>query len=258
MQTVRETIGGKMKSLTALFFIFLCVAALGDQTQAGFKYGERAGNSIFDPTGVLTQKEQERISEPLKEILKNEGIDIIVVILAEIGDAPPEHVAKGFAEKWATTTVNSVVLHVPGKEGSPWIFLGEVMMESIKPESIRETISEAEKRAAAEPTDFGKVRAASIEASDAIRYWLGGALLRTEDMIQKRLEMQLARERREGLLKISAVLGAAALIPLAFGAVFITMSVRRRSARHFPPLRKIARLGAPYAGGNSNCSKPIR
>ena len=247
-----------MKALTALFSIFLCAVAPGDQTQADFKYGERAGNSVFDPTGVLTQKEQERISEPLKEILKNEGIDIIVVILPEIGDAPPEHVVKGFAEKWATTTANSVVLHVPGREGSPWIFPGVLMMDAIKADSIRETISEAEKRAAAEPTDFGKVRAASIEAADAIRYWLGGALLRTEDVIQKRLEMQLARERRNVLLKISALLGAAALISLVLGAFFITMSVRRRSARHFPTLRKIARLGAPHAGGNSNCSKPIR
>ncbi|MEK6230486.1 MAG: hypothetical protein N2A42_01375, partial [Luteolibacter sp.] len=73
----------------------------------------------------------------------------------------------------------------------------------------------------------------------------------------RRLEWQLARERRERLLKLSAALAAAALIPLVFGAVFLTIRIRGRGARRFPQLQKIARLGAPYAGGNSNCSKPI-
>lgn len=247
-----------MKTLVTIAFVLLCIAANGDQTQSNLKYGERPGNSIFDPTGVLTLKEQERISAPLKTILRNEGIDIIIVILPDIGDAPPDHVAKGFAGKWATTSVNSVVLHVPGKDGTPWIFPGSLMTGAIKPDVVRETMLAAERRAAAEPTDFGKVRAASIEAADAIRYWLGGALLRTEERINKRLEWQLARERRERLLKLSAVLGFAALIPLAFGGVFLVIRLRARSAKRFPPLRKLARLGAPYAGGNSNCSKPIR
>ena len=247
-----------MKRLAAILSILLCISVQGVQAQSGFKYGDRPKNSIFDPTGVLTLTEQDRISEPLLTILKNEGIDIIIVILPEIGDAPPEYVVKGYAAKWATTTVNSVVLHVPGKEGSPWIFPGMFMTGVIKPEAVRETIVAAEKRAAAEPTDFGKVRAASIEAADAIRYWMGGALLRTEDTINRRLEWQLARERRERLLKLSAALAAAALIPLVFGAVFLTIRIRGRGARRFPQLQKIARLGAPYAGGNSNCSKPIR
>ena len=246
-----------MKRLAAILSILLCISVQGVQAQSSFKYGDRPKNSIFDPTGVLTLTEQDRISEPLLTILKNEGIDIIIVILPEIGDAPPEYVVKGYAAKWATTTVNSVVLHVPGKEGSPWIFPGMFMTGVIKPEAVRETIVAAEKRAAAEPTDFGKVRAASIEAADAIRYWMGGALLRTEDTINRRLEWQLARERRERLLKLSAALAAAALIPLVFGAVFLTIRIRGRGARRFPQLQKIARLGAPYAGGNSNCSKPI-
>lgn len=258
METVPEATDCEMKTSLALFFVFLCTLAHGEQGMAGFESGERPANSIFDPAGVLTSKEQELISEPLGKILKNDGIDVIVVILPEIGDAPPEHVAKGFADKWATTTVNSVVLHVPGREGSPWIFPGKVMSGAVKPDVVRERISEAEKRAAAEPTDFGKVRAASVEAADAIRYWLGGALLYTEAVINSRLDAQLARERRERLLKISAILGAAALIPLVFGVAFLTVSIRRRKARRFPRIRKLARLGAPHAGGNGNCSKRIR
>lgn len=258
MEEIPKTAIGKMKIPAALVSLLLCVAAEADQTQSGFKYGERPKNSIFDPTGVLTPQEQDRISEPLRAILRNEGIDIIVLILPDIGDAPPEHVIKGFAEKWATTTVNSVVLHVPGKEGSPWIFPGAVMTGAMKPEVVNESIDAARKRASAEPTDFGKVRAASIEAADAIRYWLGGELLRTEDMITRRLQWQLERERRERLLKLSGALGVAALIPLFFGAVFLVLRLKGRRPKSFPSLRKTSRLGAPYAGGNSNCSKPIR
>ncbi|QTN32117.1 TPM domain-containing protein [Akkermansiaceae bacterium] len=246
-----------MKILAAFLGLLLCIPAGADQTQSNFKYGERTGNSIFDPKGVLTPQEKDDISAPLREILKNEGIDILVVILPEIGDAPPMHVAREFAEKWATTTVNSVVLHVPGKQGSPWIFPGEVMAAALKPESVKHMIAAAEKRAAAEPTDFGKVRAASVEAADAIRYWLGGALLHTEERINKRLELQLERDRRERLLKLSAALGAAALIPLAFAAVFLTLRMRGREGLRFPQLRKSARLGAPYSGGGSNCSRPV-
>lgn len=258
MEEIQETIGGKMRTLAALFSMFLCFAAHGQQTQTNFRFGARPETSIFDPTSVLTLDEHKRISQPLREILKNEGLDVIIVVLPDIGDAPPQHVAKGFAEKWATTSVNSVVLHVPGHDGSPWIFPGNVMTRAIKPDHVRATLDAAEDRAAAEPTDYGKVRAASIEAADAMRYWLGGTLLRTEDLINRRLEWQLARERRERMLKLSAVLGAASLIPLAFGTAFLVIRIRARTPKRFPPLRKIARLGAPYAGGNSNCSKPVR
>ncbi len=247
-----------MKSLTALFFLLLCIPAWAEQTQTSFKYGERPKNSVFDPRDILSPQEQEKISKPLSDILKNEGIDIIVVILPDFGNAPPDHVARGFAEKWATTTVNSVVLYVPGKEGSPWIFPGKVMIAAINPEIVKETLVAAEKRASAEPSDFGKVRAASIEAADAVRYWLGGALLRTENMINKRLEWQLEKERRVRLLKLSAVLGAAALIPLILGIVFLVLRIKGSRPKVFPMLRKTTRLGAPYAGGNSNCSKPIQ
>ncbi len=245
-----------MRIPALIFSMVLCFAARGEQTQVNFKYGERPQNSIFDPTGVLTMEQQETISKPLGKILKNEGIDIVVVILPDIGEAPPEHVAKGFARKWAKTPVNSVVLHVPAKEGSPWIFPGNMMSNAIKPDFVRETVLAAQKRAAAEPTDFGKVRAASVEAADALRYWLGGALLRTEERINRRLEWQLARERRERLLKLSAALAAASLIPLGFAGVFVMLRIQAARPRHFPPVRKITRLGAPYAGGSSICTKP--
>ncbi|MFM2197869.1 MAG: hypothetical protein RLZZ505_1301 [Verrucomicrobiota bacterium] len=243
---------------TLAFLLLLSASLLSadtDQTQSGFRYGERPKNSVFDPAGILTPKEQAALAEPLAKVRESEGIDVMVVILPEIQEVQPEHVAAGFAQKWAMTKVNAVVLHVPGKDGTPWIFPGDVMNSILKPGTLRVSMAAAEKRAAAEPTDFGKVRAASTEASDAIRYWMGVSVIRSEQMIDKRLEAQLAHERRQRLLKLAAVLGAAALIPLAATVFLIVARVRNARPRFFPHTRVVPRLGAPYSGGNNAVNK---
>lgn len=260
METIPQTARCKMKVLACpVLSALLCLLARAEETQSNFKFGDRgADQSVIDPTGVLTLAEQQGISQPLREILAKESIDVVVVVLPEIGDAPPEHVVRGFGGKWAKSKINAVVLHVPGRDGSPWILPGELMRDVVKPGALKEAIAAAEKRAAAEPTDFAKVRAASIEAADVMRYWKGGALLRAEDIITKRLEWQLANERRERLLKLAAALAAAAVIPLLVGAFFLHAMIRNSRPRSFPALRKMGRFGAPYSGGNSACSKPIR
>jgi hypothetical protein len=246
-----------MKVPSTLLSILLCIAVHAEQVKPEIKYGERPKNSIFDPTGVLTPQEQERISAPLQDILKNEAIDVLVVILPEIGNAPPEHVVKGFAEIWAKTSVNSVVLHVPGREGSPWIFPGDLMSRVVKPDAARQAIDQAEKRAAAEPTDFGKVRAASIEASDILRYWTGGALMRSERIMGERQKLRLAYEERQRLIKLLLALGAASLIPVFAGAFLVIARIRNSRPRNFPEIKVVNRLGAPYSGGNSAFTKHI-
>ena len=247
-----------MKALiTLLLFVLPYLVAGAEQTQTGFKFGERPENSVFDPEGILTHAQQAELAGPLGRVRADEELDVMVVVLPDIGDAPPEHVAEGFAEKWATTHVNAVVLHVPGRAGSPWIFPGRVMGALLKPQTLRETIAAAEKRAAAEPTDFGKVRAASTEASDALRYWMGGAVIRSEDLINRRLAAQMALENRQRLHKLAAVLGAASLIPLVLGVVFIALRIRNSRPRRFPSIRISPRLGAPHSGGNNAVSKSI-
>lgn len=243
---------------TLALFLLLSVSLLfaeSEQAQSGFRFGERPKNSVFDPGGILTPKELAELAEPLAKVRESEGIDVMVVILPVINEVLPEHVAEGFAEKWASTKLNAVVLHVPGREGSPWIFPGRVMGEMLKPEALSESITAAEKRAAAEPTDFGKVRAASTEASDALRYWMGGAVIRSEEMINRRLAAQLVYESRQQLIKAAAVLGAAALIPLLVGLVLIVLSIRNSRPKLFPNIRILPRLGAPYSGGNNAVSK---
>ncbi len=245
-----------MKSpIAILLFSLSPLLAESEQTQSGFRFGERPKSSVFDPAGKLTMKEQGELAEPLAKVRASEGIDVMIVILPEIGNAPPDHVAEGFAQKWAITKVNAVVLHVPGREGSPWIFPGHVMGSILKPDTLRESMAAAEKRAAAEPTDFGKVRAASTEASDALRYWMGGAAIRSEELISQRLAAQLAHESRRRLFKLAAFLGAAALIPLVAGALLIVVRIRNARPKLFPNTRIVPRLGAPYSGGNNALSK---
>ncbi len=238
-----------------LLIVFQLSSASADQTQAGFKYGERPKNSIFDPSGVLTIKEQAQIAEPLAAVLANEGIDVIVVILPEIGDAPPVHVAQGFARKWNITDVNAVVLHVPGQPDTPWIFPGNVMTSLIHTEILADFIASAKKRAAAEPSDYDKVRAASIEASDALRHWIGGSSIQSEANIRSNQTANIASERRKSLLKITAAVGAASLIPLIFGVAFIVFRFSNKRPKSFPLIRVSQRLGAPYAGGNNAVHK---
>ena len=244
-----------MKIIASILSAFLCIAVHAEEARPYSKYGERPENSVYDPSGILSPEQQEVISKPLREILKNEGVDVIVVVLPEIGDSPPEHVVKGFAEIWAKGKVNSVVLHVPGRGGSPWIFPGEVMSRMINPEVVREAIADAEKRSAAESTDFGKVRAASIEASDILRYWKGGALIRSEQIVNEGMQMRLEYANRRRLIKLLAVVGAALLIPLLAGASFIFVRVRNSLPRVFPEIKVVNRLGAPYSGGNSIYTK---
>ncbi|MDP4626092.1 MAG: TPM domain-containing protein [Akkermansiaceae bacterium] len=237
-----------------IIFLSLTFAVSADQAQSGFKYGERPTNSVFDPTGILTVKEADEIATPLVEILKNEEIDVIVVVLPEIGTAPPLHVARGFAEKWSQTEINAVVLHIPGQEDSPWIFPGKVMSSTLPPDVMRQSLEEAESRARAEPSEFSKIKAASIEAADVMRFWKGSEVIRDEVKISRQLQARLIFEQRDRLIKLSLGIGAAALIPLIFGAVFFFVRIKSSGAKRFPDLRVTHRLGAPYSGGNNAVS----
>ena len=236
------------KTISLLFLLICSVAA--QPTEGGSKYGERPENSVFDPRGILSVEETKEISEPLLKIRENERIDIFVVIVPEIGDAPPMHVAEGYAEKWKKEQINAVILHVPGAEESPWIFPGKLMSSALKPEVKKKSIEDAEARARAESTDFAKVKAASTEAADIMRFWTGIAHIRSEEAITRRLNAKLAFERRERLLKLALMLGAAALIPLIVGAVFFFVRLRGSGSKTFPSIRVVRRLGAPFTGGN--------
>ena len=220
-----------------------------------FKFGERPPDAVFDPADVLLPKQRQEIAAPLAKVLENEGIDVLVIILPEIGDAPAKHVAKGFQEKWSDQLINVVVLHVPGNPESPWIFPGEVIARVVKSDKLRESLDAAQSRARAEPDDYSKIRAGSVEAADLMRYWTGGAVIRSEAIINDKLTRQLAFEKRQRLLKLSAMLGLAGAIPIIAVLLLFLTKLKKRGPRNFPPVRKFSRLGAPYAGGNNAISR---
>lgn len=233
-----------------IVFLSLTVPVFADPAQ----YGERPVNSVFDPTGVLTVKETKEISDPVLKILENEEIDVIVVILPEIGEAPPRHVARGYADKWSRTKINAAVLHVPGSENSPWIFPGKALSDAVMPEVIQESLEDAESRASAELSDFDKIRAASIEAADIMRFWKGNIVIYKEETVSRQLQARLDFEKKQRLIKLSLALGAAALIPLIIGFVFFFIRIKNSGVKRFPNVRVVRRLGAPYSGGNNAVS----
>ncbi len=244
-----------MKVFAALLLsIFMTGLLCGNETQ-GFKYGDRPSDSVFDPAGLLSSTQRSNISNPLRNILTDEGIDVMVIVLPDIGDAPPGHVARAFDEKWSKTDISAVVLHVPGAEGAPWIFPGEAISDVIRPEVLGASVIAAEKRAAAEPDEPSKIRAASIEAADVMRYWTGSAVIRTESIVSERQARLNAYGERRRLIKLSAMVAAAGAIPIIAGLGFFFSQYQSRKPRVFPPVRKIPRLGAPYAGGNNATSR---
>lgn len=263
MATIAETIERQsiemMRGLllqTLGIWLFAITFSLNAQDiEKEFKYGSRPHDGVFDPTDSLLPKQRKEISEPLSRLLEKEGIDILVVILPEIGDAHARHVATGFREEWASKSLNAIVLHVIGHTESPWIFPGDAIDRVVKPERLDQSIKAAESRARSEPTDFAKIRAASVEATDIMRYWIGGALISSEALISERLSRELAFEKRERLIKLAAMMGLAGAIPLVVGVVFFLTKLKKKGSLSFPMVRKIPRLGAPYAGGSKAMSR---
>ncbi len=222
-----------------------------------FRYGSRPSDGIFDPAEILLPNERKEIAEPLARVLKNEGIDVLVIVLPGIGAAPAKHVATGFREAWSEAAINAVVLHVPGDPESPWIFPGDVVRRVVvEPGKLEEWVSGGEARAAGKEGDFKKIRAAAIEAADIMRFCAGGAVIRTESIIDERLARQLEFERRQRLIKLAGMIGLAGIIPIVAGLAFFLARLRKSGARNFPPVRKVSRLGAPYSGGCNAVSNP--
>ncbi|MGL5018546.1 MAG: hypothetical protein ACRDBP_10450, partial [Luteolibacter sp.] len=73
--------------LTITLSIFLCglfSARASEGSGPPFQYGSRPPGSVFDPSGHLDSMLAKAISDPLEEHLKNEGVDVIVVVLPEL------------------------------------------------------------------------------------------------------------------------------------------------------------------------------
>ncbi|MES2660067.1 MAG: hypothetical protein V4689_15705 [Verrucomicrobiota bacterium] len=250
-----------MNAKAAIFLLaFLFAVPVFAKAPADFEYGPRPTSSVFDPDEILDPTWVKGIEEPLARNFKEQHVDVIVVVLKDIGNAPPDHVARQFANAWCQSPLHCVVLHVPGNQDSPWIVPAGQLIDHIEPEEVEQDVNDRERRARAEPDDAHKVEAAAGEAADMLRYWMGSAITRSE-MIQTegtRLRLELETNVRKKQIALFATL--AAIIPIFAGIAVLINILRRQGPGYFPNHLWQLRLGAPHAGGNhavSNLGPPL-
>lgn len=234
---------------TLLFAWLLGLPCLA-QEGMDFEYGPRPPLFVFDPGGLLEPEAVKEISDPLATLFQQEGIDVIVVVLGDLGKAPPDHVARQFAGAWCKSAFHCVVLHVPGREGSPWLVPSGKLTEMINREQIDHALEGARRRASSEPKDSDKVRAAATEAADLLRYWTANAINHSEMIQAETTRMRLELETKSRQSKIVLLAVAAAILPLVGGLWLLVTFLRNRGPAYFPQPLHQPRLGAPHAGGN--------
>ncbi|RYD17713.1 MAG: hypothetical protein EOP88_25130 [Verrucomicrobiaceae bacterium] len=215
-----------------------------------FEFGPRPTQSVFDPGGILKPAEVEGISAPLKAIYQKKGVDVLVVVVQDVGKAPPEHVAGRFAEAWSTSDLRCVVLHLPGHEQSPWVVPSGRLVSYLNTDEVQKAVDDIRRHAASQPKDAEKVRTAATETSDMLQYWLASTINHSEMIRTESTKMRLEQETKARQWRIAAMAGVASVIPLA-GIISLLVSwSRRRGAGYFPNHAWQLRLGAPHAGGN--------
>lgn len=235
--------------LTAFLAGPLC-AQRSAELRPAFEYGPRPPQSVFDPGGHLDPELAKAISDPLEAHFKTEGIDVVVVVLPDLGKAPPEHIARSFAAAWCVSPLHCVVLHVPNHGDSPWIFPDGKLVDYLDPAHVEKAVGDARRRAAAEAKDADKVKAAAAEAADLLRYWMANALNRTELILFEKARMRQELETKSWQWKIAVMVAAASAIPLTAGAWLLFVILRRQVPGYFPTPDYRPRLGAPHSGGN--------
>jgi hypothetical protein len=241
----------RLLTITLAIFLSGLPTALGSEGAGpSLEPGSRPHQSVFDPSGYLDPLLAKAISEPLEEHLKKDGVDVIVVVLPDLGDLPPEQVARSFAAAWCNSPLHGVVLHVPGSEGSPWIFPGGKLVGYLDPAQVQKAVDDARRRARSESTDPERVKAAAAETADMLRYWMANALNRTDMIHFEKARMRQELETKSQQWKIITTVGAAAVIPLIAGAWMSVIFLRRQAPGYFKSPHYQPRLGAPHAGGN--------
>jgi hypothetical protein len=231
---------------TALFLWAISGISFAQQ----FEHGERPPNAVFDPLGLLNAEALRRIAEPLLRLLVEDEIDVIVVVLDDLGGAPPEFVAKRFSQAWCSGPAHAIVLHVPSHPDSPWIVPGGTAVEQIQRSVLNERLAQARRNAMREPTDADKVRTATVEAADMLRFWTSGTMVHDEMVtaVRKAAMEKFLQEHRVRKIRVYVLAGIAILLVICL--LVLLLWWRKPKHRTFPDFHPPRRLGAPHGGGN--------
>lgn len=235
--------------LAVLLFALTCLASSA-AAQTDFEYGSRPPQSVFDPNNQLDPAVVAEITEPLEGILRNEDVDIMVVVLPSLDNAPPEHVAGRFAAAWSKSPIHAVVLHVPGRKDSPWIVPSGRLLATARPEMVRQKLADCARNVAREPDENSRVRAATTEAADMLRYLMHNAINRREFLETERTRIRLDLETKALRKRILLLGSVVSVFVVLFALAWLLLHYRRPGPRQFPETRPPRRLGAPHCGGN--------
>jgi hypothetical protein len=195
------------------------LALLPCAVHAGFEPGPRPVRAVFDPHGALDAAECEEISNTLEKIFKDEKVQVIAVVLENAEVSDPDALVTAMSEKWCGSSAHAIALHVPCRDGSPWIAAGGDIIHAINPDEVRDELAAVRRDAAREPDDVSMVRTAAHVTADMLRYWKGRELARRAVIENERALIRLeldARSRRQQIIMLTL---AAAAIPLAAGVV---------------------------------------
>lgn len=236
--------------LLALLFT-ATLAAQSVEKHADFEWGPRPENAVFDPDSLINNTLAKDISVGLAEVFKNETIDIMVIILKDLGNAPPEFVAKRFEKEWSKSPFNCVVLYVPGPSSNPLLFPSKKVSEYHDPDKIVDVIADTEKKIAGKSGDDEKIKTAAVEAVDMLRYWINTVIITSNTLHQQQEALNYFKKRREQRIRYLILLVIATLIP-SISAIWILVAyLKRLRPAYFPKHSWQTRLGAPHAGGNN-------
>jgi hypothetical protein len=236
--------------LIALVFALLSAGSLIAKNGVNFEYGPRPAQAVFDPAGFLDPQVAKEISDPLSKKFRNGEIDVLVIVLTDLGDAPPAHVARRFAQAWSTADVNAIVLHVPGRKDSPWIVPAGNLLERIDPAEVSKAVERGQLRAAQETTEPSKVRTAAREAVEMLQLWKDAVLERSKAIRAEDLKRRAQIAKKVRFAELAGLAALVSVIPIVVGIFLLVKHFQGRRPSFFPSRTLQPRLGAPHSGGN--------
>jgi len=194
----------------------------------GFEPGPRPAAAVVDHAGVLNDAARAEISLPLERIRND--VEVIAVVLTHLDAATPDDAAARMSATWCDAPLHALVLHIPGRDGSPWIVAGGDMIHALNPDEVRDELAAARRDAFREPDDASVVRTAASATADLLRYWKGredtrlGVIDRMRAGIRRDLETRARRQ--QAVMLVMAI----ALIAFTVAGVGLLAKARRRAA----------------------------